>query len=189
VPLALAASVAVLSAQGIDPKEMRMSAVPYSPKPAYGIATEVRMVDVGVVVRDSRGRAVSGLTKADFQIHDNGKPREVTAFSVHRFVPAAAAPAASSAGAPAAEPARPRFVGLVFDDLGMPPGDLYHARTAAKRFLKSGMAAGDRVGVLTISSGLVLGFTTDIAAIEQAIDKVVLRERKTDSSGCPRLQP
>ena len=186
VPLALAA---VLTAQGIDPKEMRMSAGAYVPKPAYSIRTETRLVDVGVVVRDNRGHAVSGLTKADFQIHDNGKPREVTAFSVQHFVPAAAAPAAQSATAPAADPGKLRFVGLVFDDLGMPAGDLYHARTAAKRFLKSGMAAGDRVAVLTISSGMVLPFTADQAAIEQAIDKVVLRERKIESNACPRLQP
>jgi VWFA-related protein len=189
VPLALAAA-AVLAAQGIDPKEMRMSAVPYLPKPAYSMRAEARLVDVGVVVRDNRGHSVSGLTKGDFQIHDNGKPREVTAFSVHNFVPAAAAPSATiPAGAPARQPEKPRFVGLVFDDLGMPPGDLYHARTAAKRFLESGMAAGDRVGVLTISSGMVLPFTADLAAIEQAIDKVVLRERKTGSTGCPRLLP
>jgi VWFA-related protein len=187
--LALAASAAVLTAQDIDPKELRMSAAPYLPKPVYNILTEARLVDVGVVVRDNRGHAVSGLTKADFQIHDNGKPREVTAFSVHNFVPAAAAPAAIPAGAPAAAPEKPRFVGLVFDDLGMPAGDLSHARTAAKRFLKSGMAANDRVGVLTISSGLVLSFTADQAAIEQAIDKVVLRERKNESAGCPRLLP
>ena len=186
VPLALAA---VLTAQGIDPKEMRMSAGAYVPKPAYSIRTETRLVDVGVVVRDNGGHAVSGLTKGDFQIHDNGKPREVTAFSVQHFVPAAAAPAAQSATAPAADPGKLRFVGLVFDDLGMPAGDLYHARTAAKRFLKSGMAAGDRVAVLTISSGMVLPFTADQAAIEQAIDKVVLRERKIESNACPRLQP
>jgi VWFA-related protein len=186
VPLALAA---VLAAQGIDPKEMRMSAGPYLPKPVYKLAAEARLVDVGVVVRDNRGHAVSGLTRTDFQVLDNGKPREVTAFSVHHFVPAAAAPAAVSPGAPAAEVDQPRFVGVVFDDLAMPAGDLQHARTAAKRFLKSGMAANDRVGVLTISSGLVLPFTSGQADIEQAIDKVTLRERKNETSGCPHLLP
>jgi len=188
-PLALAASASLLAAQGIDPKELGMSAGPYLPKPVYSVRTETRLVDVGVVVRGSRGHAVSGLTKADFQIHDNGKAREVTAFSVYHFAPAAAAPAARSTGALVADPEKPRFVGLVFDDLDMPAGDLVHARTAARRFLKSGMAAGDRVAVLTISSGLVLPFTADQAAIEQAIDKVVLRERKLELTGCPRLQP
>lgn len=189
LPVSLAASAALLAAQGVDPKELRMSAVPYLPKPVYTIGAEARLVDVGVVVRDNRGHAVGGLTKADFQVRDNGKPREITAFSVHRFVPAGAAPAAISTAAPAPLPDKPRFVGLVFDDLGMPPADLSHARTAAKRFLKSGIAAGDRVAVLTVSSGLVLPFTADPAAIEQAIDQVVLRERKNESSGCPRLLP
>jgi VWFA-related protein len=187
LPVALALAAA-LTAQQIDPKELRMSASPYVPKPAASIRTEARLVDVGVVVRDNRGHTVSGLTRADFRIEDNGKPREVTAFSVRHFVSAAAAPpAASSPRAPAPMPEKPRWVGLVFDDLSTPFGDLVHARLAAKRFVESGMAAGDRVGVLTVSSGLVLGFTADVAAIEQAIDKVKLRERKNEYAGCPRL--
>jgi VWFA-related protein len=200
--LPLAAVAAVLAAQGIDPKEMRMSASAYHPKPAVSIRTEARLVDVGVVVRDSRGHAVSGLTRADFRIEDNGKPRKVTAFSVRHFIPAAASaptasfpalsvPASASAPPPAPAPApeKPRYVALVFDDLSMPFDDLTHARSAAKRFLKSGMAAGDRVAVMTISSGLVLGFTAGEAAIEQAIDKVVLRQRKIEPRVCPRMQP
>jgi len=188
--MALAAPAAVLTAQGIDPKEMRMSATVYVPKPAATIRSEARLVDVGVVVRDNRGHAVSGLTKADFQVRDNGKPREVTAFSVRHFEPAgAAAPRAGSIAAAMRPPEKPRYVALVFDDLGMPFDDLSHARAAARRFLQSGMGAGDRVAVLTVSSGLLLGFTADTAAIEQAIDKVALRERKLEWNGCPRLQP
>jgi VWFA-related protein len=56
-------------------------------------------------------------------------------------------------------------------------------------FLKSGLAANDRVAILTISSGLVLPFTADKTALSGAIDKVVWRERKLDSVGCPLLKP
>ena len=184
----LVGTVVVLAAQGIDPKEVRVSAVPYFPKPEYAVKMDSRLVEVGVVVRDSRGHPVSGLGKSDFQVWDNGKRREVSAFSVQSFTPAATAPAAPSAGA-SPRPAKPRFVGMVFDDISMPPGDLYHAKAAARNFLKAGLAANDRVAVLTISSGLVLPFSADKTALLAAIDKVVLRERKIDSTGCPLLRP
>jgi len=188
--LPAALTVAVLAAQSIDPKEMRMSASAYVPKPAASIRAEARLVDVGVVVRDNRGHAVSGLTRTDFQVQDNGKPREVTAFSVHRFTPASATAAPVPAGAPATPLERPRFVALLFDDIHLPFSDLVHARAAARRFLKSGMAAADRVAVVSTSGGQVLGFTADQAAIEQAIDKVVMRERKIESPvSCPHLEP
>ena len=186
----LVGTVAVLTAQSIDPKEVRVSAIPYFPKPTYAVKTDSRLVEVGVVVRDSRGHPVSGLGKSDFQVWDNGKRREVSAFSVQSFTPAAAtAPSARTEAGPASKPAKPRFVGIVFDDISMPPGDLYHAKAAARNFLKAGLAANDRVAVLTISSGLVLPFSTDKTALSAAIDKVVLRERKIDSTGCPVLSP
>jgi VWFA-related protein len=157
-------------------------------------------VEVGVVVRAGDGHPVSGLNKSDFEVRDNGKRHEITIFSVQSVAPAApaeAAPAVSSmsgrgpapAPMPAPAPAKPRFVAVVFDDVSMPLGDLYHAKVAAKRFLKSGMTATDRLAVLTVSSGLVLPFTADKAALSQAIDKVVLREKRQVWDGCPAFTP
>jgi len=198
VPLALMAGAAILTAQSFDSHEIRVSAIPYFPKPGYGLKTEARLVEVGVVVRDGDGHPVSGLSKSDFEVWDNGKRREITVFSVQSVAPAApsaAAPAVSSsvaagpAPAPTPAPAKPRFIAVVFDDVSMPLGDLYHAKVAAKRFLKSGMAATDRLAVLTVSSGLVLPFTADKAALSEAIDKVVLRQKKQVWDGCPSFTP
>jgi VWFA-related protein len=193
-PLALVAGAAILAAQSFDPHEIRVSAIPYFPKPAYGIKTEARLVEVGVVVRDGDGHPVSGLNKSDFEVWDNGKRRKITVFSVQSVAPAApatAAPAVSSSVAtgPAPAPAKPRFIAVVFDDVSMPLGDLYHAKAAAKRFLKSGMAATDQLAVLTISSGVVLPFTADRAALSEAIDKVVLRQKRQVWDGCPSFTP
>ncbi|HEY9141878.1 MAG TPA: VWA domain-containing protein [Bryobacteraceae bacterium] len=192
-PLALMAGAAILAAQTIGPQEIRATTTPYFPKPAYTIKAETRLVEIGVVVRDGNGHPVSGLDKSDFQVWDNGKQHEITVFSVQSLAPAptaAAAPAVPRAtmGGPAPAPvaAKPRFIALVFDDISMPIGDLFHAKVAAKRFLRSGMAATDRLAVLTTSSGLLLPFTTDKAALSQAIDKVVLRTaRKPEERGCP----
>src|SRR5689334_4668271 len=53
-----------------------------------------RLVEVDVVVR-SHDHAVTGLTKDDFRILDNGKPQNITTFSVRSStskVPAGPAP-------------------------------------------------------------------------------------------------
>jgi VWFA-related protein len=191
--LPLLAGAAAVAGQNLDPREAHLTVAPYLPKPTLTIRAETRLVEIGVVVRDSHGHSVGGLTKSDFEVRDEGKRRDITAFSVQSFVPAgtAAAHAPSAQGAaptpaPPAEP-QPRWVGMVFDDVSMPPSDLYNAKAAAKRFLKDGLAANDRVGVFTISSGQVLPFTADVAKIAEAIDKVTLQERKVRSEGCPLL--
>src|SRR5215470_11250227 len=45
------------------------------------IRVNTRLVEVGVVVRDKNG-PVTGLTKDDFALFDNGKPQRVEVFSV-----------------------------------------------------------------------------------------------------------
>src|ERR1039458_7460603 len=47
--------------------------------------SRVNLVSVPVVVRDSKGRAVGGLEKDDFQLLDSGKPQIVAGFSVEKF--------------------------------------------------------------------------------------------------------
>ncbi|HEY2379647.1 MAG TPA: VWA domain-containing protein [Terriglobia bacterium] len=55
------------------------------------IRVNTRLVEVGVVVRDKNG-PVSGLTKNDFTVFDNGKAQRVEAFSVSRAERAKTAP-------------------------------------------------------------------------------------------------
>ena len=187
------AAAAVVLAQGLDPQEIHLTSEPYVPRTGFALKTETRLVDVGVVVRDDRGHSIGGLTKDDFLIADNGRKHDIAAFSVQTFTPAgtreALAPK-SADGQPAPPPAvavKPRFVALVFDNISMPPDDLFHSKAAAKSFLKSGLAVNDAVAVYTISEGLVLPYTKDNTALAQAIDKVVLRQRKQDRAGCPLL--
>src|ERR1039458_8263472 len=62
-------------------QEVRVSSRPYTPSP-FGLRVDTNLVETGVVVRDYKGHAVAGLTQVDFKIFDDGKAREITAFSV-----------------------------------------------------------------------------------------------------------
>jgi VWFA-related protein len=178
------------AAQSIGPQEARLHAVPYVPKPAVTIRADTNLVDIGVVVRDSRGHSVAGLTRADFEIRDEGKRREIAAFSVETFVPRAPLAGSSPSTATPAAPtvaSQPRWMGIVFDDVATPFENLYNAKAAAKRFLTGGLAANDRVGIFTTSTGLVLPFTADATKIAAAIDSIQFRDRHARSSSCPLL--
>ncbi len=170
----------IASAQAPVQQELTLKAVPYHPQPATTIRADTNLVDIGVVVRDARGHSVGGLTKADFQVRDENKERDITSFSVVNFLPAVPAAKATSApvtGSATPAPSQPRWVGMVFEDIGSQATDLNHAKIAAKRFLSDGLAANDRVGIFATSNGLVLPFTRDVARISEAIDNIKFRDQ------------
>src|SRR5580698_6484487 len=74
----LVAGAWLLSAQPSD--EVRVSAHAYAP-PLH-ITAQTSLVQLEVVVRDPNGHAQGGLKQNDFEVFDDGKPREIAAFSV-----------------------------------------------------------------------------------------------------------
>jgi VWFA-related protein len=173
--------------------EVRVSAHAYTP-PEDRLSTQVQLVQVGVVVRDPRGRAVSGLKRADFEILDDGKPRAIAAFSVETH---GLAQAAASAGGPATTASSggplpaPRYTLLFFDDLHGTSGELQHTQAAARRFIQDGLGPGARAAVFSASEGLTLDFTADPAALTAAIEKLRSHTRLPESGlmPCPRIAP
>lgn len=187
----LLATVSLSGQDRTDPKELRASISEYLPRAQYALRTETRLVEVGVEVRDSRGHAVPGLKRSDFEIRDGGKPRAIKVFAVNTAAPAAPA-AASPKQNPAAPPppeVRPRFVGLLFDDMNSNVGEFRSAQLAAKRFVTEGLSVGDRVAVFTTSRAQVLPFTADAGPLLEAIEGLRIRPFRADGSGCPELTP
>jgi VWFA-related protein len=187
--------------QALTPGEVRLSSRPY----VLGatLRAESRLVQLEVVVRDSHGRAVPGLTKDDFAVYDSGKNRDLTAFSVDTFNEAVSAPPSSANPVPneAAQPAPPtsnlsakdlsngRWIALLFDDLNTAPGDLAHSKIAASRFIKEAVRSGDRIAVFTASGGRVTPFTNDSEAVLSALKNVQSHPRMSPSglAPCPRI--
>lgn len=168
----------------------------YWPRSQYTLRAESNLVEVGVVVRGSRGRAVGGLSKEDFEIEDAGKKQEISSFSVETFTPISApapSPAAKPADAvpPNVNPPQPasRYVALLFDDLSMPRTHLVLVKTAARRFINGGLANGDRVGLFTTSGKQVVPFTSDVAKLAAAVEQYDSMPRNPFGGDCPKLTP
>ena len=198
--LAAIACLGWAAAQSIPPDEMQAHTVLYVPPPPVTLRTEVDLVEVPVVVRDGQHRAVAGLTKDDFEIYDAGKKQTITAFSVQRFTspmdagggakaalhPAAAADAAGPKGE-----TRSRFVALCFDDLNIDAAALKPAKAAAERFVKTGLAPGDRVAVVTTAQPREAEFTGDVPGLVERIANVTSNRRFSEDASpqCPRIRP
>jgi VWFA-related protein len=179
-------------------EEVRVSSRPYLP-PSTVLRVESSLVQVGVVVRDPKGRAVSGFKREDFRILDQGKERDISNFTVDALSESAAPPPAAMtaplAGAPAGSTPVPvkrsRFIALFFDDVGTPTGDIMRTKVAGKRFVEDGLASSDQVAVFTTSGGRITEYSADKARIAAAIDKINAHPRFSENglSSCPRITP
>jgi VWFA-related protein len=198
--------VAVLVAQDhslqLSPGEVHISSRPYQPETAT-IHSQARLVQIEIVVRDSHGKPVKGLTKDDFEVLDSGKKRETVAFSVETTATAdtetgkrteaqpsgsLSAPAASGPPQPASEG---RSIALFFDDVNTPVGDLARAKIAASRFIKEELSPGDRVAIFNTSAGEVARFTSDVNLLISAVRELQSHPRASAGGigSCPRIPP
>jgi len=77
---------------------MAFAQSPAAAPPAVPVLhAEARVVQIDVVVTDSQGKPVGDLTKQDFTITDEGKPRAIDIFTVNRGEPVPRAKPTSSA--------------------------------------------------------------------------------------------
>lgn len=161
----------LVRAQQIPESELKFDTHSYTPSATLRIQRNVIQVDVDVVVRDRKGRAVEDLKQQDFRVYDKGKEVNITQFTIESAVPqivsgqatssTSTSPASAAASAPPAAANHQRFIALFFDDQNTPFSDLVYARQAAEKFVRSQLHAGDKVGVFTASGATGLDFTDD----------------------------
>ena len=136
----------------------------------------VNLVQVRVVVRDSKGNVIGNLHKEDFQLFDNRKPQVITQFSEERpgtkaevaRETAVPNPAESSAEAESPIAVPERYIAYVFDDVHLAFSDLSRARMAADRHLDT-LRPTDRAAVFTTSGQGNVDFTDDRAKLHDAL--------------------
>ncbi len=152
------------------------------PDPKFGAATTAVVIDV--VVRDAKGRPVTDLTRADFELLEDGVPQDlgdVTRVGGADVVaprrPRAAGPAAAStamAHPPPRNVPAPTFLAIVFDRLTPEARALAHKGALAS--LETSQA-NDFVGVFISDMSLVpiQTYTTNRVALRKAIDEAATR--------------
>jgi VWFA-related protein len=159
--------------------------------PQFRIRAQRNLVVVRVVVRDVKGQTVRNLRKEDFRLLDDGKPQEITSFSVEVSQPKPeAAPARVPPAVPTGAPPPPvavlqRFVALFFDDRHTDIEGLGRTRNAAWRHVTTSVRPQDRVAILTATGKDQLDFTDDRGKLHDALFRLAARPHPPN--GCPEI--
>lgn len=144
------------------------------------LRVSVTLVQVDAVVTDRDGRQVTDLSKDDFELFEDGKPRAISYFA---YVGTAAPAARASAAVPSVttgtltrEQVR-RTVALVVDDLRMSFDSMARTRESLIRFVDRQMEPGDLVAILSTSGGVggLAQFTGDKRLLHAAIARIRFR--------------
>jgi len=82
-----------------DLPEVSIRHATYIP-PSVAISVRSNLVELGVTVRDGKGRLISGLNASDFELFDDGRLEKITVFSEERAGEPASITAEDSAALP-----------------------------------------------------------------------------------------
>lgn len=170
----------------------------------------VNLVLVDVVVRDKKGAIVTGLTRDDFQLVEDGKPQQILTFAFEEIggttqpierasllagaapnaaaarVTAPATPAPALITASAATPltseevAGHRMLTLLFDTSSMQPEDVQKATDEAIKWVNEKMTSADLVAVATIGSSLQI--LSDFTSDKEQVQSVLQAFSATDGT-------
>lgn len=167
--------------------------------PDSGVTLQVHVnaILVPVVVRDEQGRAVGNLKQEDFKVFDQGKPRQISGFTMQQGAPLEAAPQTvapaeapgdqPAPGTPQPETAPQRILVFLFDDRHLAVGDLEQVKQAAVEMLEQPLPDGTR-GLVLSFLGVNSGLTHSKVALQAAVMKIKARQVfQRSSNQCPDI--
>ena len=158
--------VASISAASQDPGQ----------KPAATFTAATRLIPVTVVVRDNRGRPITGLTAADFRVTEDGREQRIAVFSEQRRAATAAAAAALPPGTFSNRLGAASESGvtiLLFDKLNTSDTHQRQAREHILQFLRT-LKPNDRVGFYLLNGAglhVLHDVTTDVSSLVAAVER------------------
>ena len=148
------------------------------------ILIDVREVRLDVVVVDNKGRPITDLTAADFEVYQDRLPQGVTSsIYIENQVDVVTRPAASRKDAPnltrfpvttLKEEEVRRTIVFVVDNISMKYKHLTYAKRSMKGFVENQMQPGDMVAIMSTSSGnsALNFFSSDKSQIFKKIDHI-----------------
>jgi len=163
----------------VAPPPARAAEVPLE---SFVDRVDVNIVNVEVFVTDRAGRRVTGLTREDFELFEDGKPVEITNFYAIESTPgeqgapeAATAEPRAMAEQPQEVPEEQRLSLLVFvDNLNILPNHRTPVLKPLDEFLDQRLVQGDRVMLLTFDGriNVVQTFTQDRQLLAEGVKKM-----------------
>lgn len=131
--------------------------------PPGQIRVEVNLVNLFVTVRDKHKGIVTGLTKDDFQVFEDGRPQEITNFSADSNLPVT--------------------LGLLIDTSGSEYFLIGSEKEAASRFLGRVLRKGDLAMIMSFDFDvdLLADFTDDRNRLDRAINRAVINAPSSSS--------
>jgi VWFA-related protein len=190
----LAVFAALLQAAPQTPVAPPQSPQPRTVQPPVTFRVEVNYVEIDATVEDAQGNFVKNLTRDDFQIVEDGKPQNLTAFSMVDIPIERPDPPlySNTAIPPDVVTNRTPFEGrvwvLVLDDLNTRFNRTARSRAAARQFVERYVGANDIIAVVN-SSGYgkaTQDFTSSRALALKAIDGAM--GNKAESATSAALQ-
>jgi Ca-activated chloride channel family protein len=157
---------------------------PKPEKPGYTIRTTSRLVLLDVSVKDSSGGFVSGLTKDNFKVYEDGKPQEISQFA-NADIPVTVGVLVDESGS--MQPKRPEVIAaaLEFIRASNPHDEIFviNFNEKARRGLPDMLPFSDDINQLNAAlwRGVPEGRTALYDAIEMALHQLDMgrRDKKT----------
>jgi VWFA-related protein len=155
--------------------------------PGVTFQVEVNYVDVDVVVTDEQGQFVTGLTRDDFAVSEDGKPQKIDTFSLVD-IPVEKPADFVYQGRPVAadtqtnrKPFDGRVYVIVLDDLDVSAMRSTPLKDAARKFVREFMGANDLAAVVYTSGRKDASqeFTSNRELLIASIDKFIGRRMRS----------
>jgi VWFA-related protein len=155
--------------------------------PSVTFQVEVNYVDVDAIVTDERGNFVSGLTRDDFEVFEDGKPQKLEMFS-YVELPIEREDRFALLNRPVSSDVRTnqrafdgRVYVIVLDDLDISPLRTSIVKQSAREFVERHIGANDMAAVVYTSgrSDATQDFTSDRRLLLAAIDRFVGRRLRS----------
>jgi VWFA-related protein len=144
--------------------------------PSLGETIEVAIVNVDVVVTDPDGKRVRGLTRADFEVLEDGKPQELSHFAEYRGATARAMTIEGQAPVERApdQPSQRRTLVIFIEIFKLPNFRVEPFIGSIKNLVRQSIHSGDSVSLVTFDGNakVLIESTSDVDLLEQHLDDV-----------------